>query len=181
MRKFRRFYTQDQLAEIYAHAYDSTRWPEHVERIKQTIAYGQRLIDTHSLKTCADFSAGDRSVTGGFHNLEQLETSDGHILEDLAGMSEPVDLFVCTETIEHLEAPWTVLEAIAEKTKWLILSTPLDEDPGIGNHEHYWSFDDVDINWLLAQSGFEDRRMVLIGGEGWTYTYQLWTARSSHV
>lgn len=180
MRKLRRFYTPDEIAGIYANEYDHTRWSEHVERVRRTIAIANVLIEVNQLRTAADFSAGDRAVAAGLHGITGgLRTSDGDIEGDLAELPGVVDLFVCTETIEHLEAPWTVLERVAEKARWLVLSCPLDEDPKIGNYEHYWSFDTVDVDNMLACAGFDDRKMYLLTGEGWTYEYQLWTARST--
>ncbi len=78
-------------------------------------------------------------------------------------------------TIEHLEAPWTVIERIAEKSKWILLSTPLDEDPAIGNYEHYWSFTEQDVTQMLAAAGFGQLRCTHLQNDGWTYTYQVWT------
>jgi len=178
MRKLRRFYTPERLAEIYGGEYDHTRWPEHVERVRQTIVVANTLIEVNQLKSAADLSAGDRAIAAGLRGLMSLETSDGDIEGSLVNMG-PVDLFVCTETIEHLEAPWTVLERIAEKTRWLVLSCPHDEPSHYGNYEHYWSFDAIDVDDMLACAGFEERKMHLLTGEGWTYEYQLWTARST--
>lgn len=168
---------------MYAHTYDGARWPEHQERIRQTIIVAQRLIDDHKLTTVTDLSAGNGAIVGGLEDVVKRFSDisvagNGIELEVLT--AEPVDLWILTETIEHLEAPWTVLEQIARRTRWIVLSTPLDEDPKIGNYEHYWSFTQGDVADLLAQSGFTDATFDAITAPGWTYTYQLWTARGSY-
>lgn len=176
VRKLRRFWSAEKLRELYGHQYDPHHWPEHSLRIQRTTEIAQRLIDEHGLKTCADLSAGDRSIPSGLRNLTSLNTADGNIEEDVVSLAD-VDLFICTETIEHLEAPWTVLEEIASRAKWLVLSTPIDEHPAVGNYEHYWSFTVQDIHDMLTQSLFRDLHCEILTRAEWTYTYQIWTAR----
>lgn len=162
---------------MYGHRYDSTRWHEHVERIKRTASIAQELIDRHSLETAADLSCGDSSLLNQLTVMSK-QGRDGNIDADL-DIITCVDLFLCTETIEHLPAPWTTLERIAEKTRWLVLSTPLDEDPAMGNPEHYWSFTAEDVESILYQSGFTDWCLYMLAEPNWAYTYQVWTARST--
>jgi len=181
VKKLRPFYTPDVVKQIYATQYDSQYWPEHRERVAQTIGIAQRLIMEHQLQSVADYSCGDgtiaKSLVGVTMDLRDVSLGNEPIEVEVTRM-EPVDLFLCTETIEHLEAPWTVLEHIARSARFLVLSTPLDESVYIGNHEHYWSFTDMDIESLLAQSDFKSLSYVPLTQPGWTYTYQIWTARS---
>jgi len=175
MIKLRRFYSPSVTTALYETTYDSTRWPEHVERIGRTASIAQSLIGQHDLRSVADLSCGDGTLVKQLFDVPVTYLRDGNILDDL-GLIESVDLFVCTETIEHLEAPWTVLERIAEKTRWLVLSTPLNEDPAIGNYEHYWSFTADDVASLLHQSNFHNTALFILEDPLWTYTYQVWTA-----
>ncbi len=176
MRKLRAFYDDDAERALYKHPYDHKKWHEHVARVAATVDITQRLIDQLGHVTVADLSMGDGAITKALTNVTIQHARDGDIEHDVLEI-DPVDLFICTETIEHLRAPWTVLEAIARKTKWLVLSTPLDESPEDGNWEHYWSFTEDDVATLLWQSGFRGNRVLfLIKQEGWVYTYQLWTA-----
>jgi hypothetical protein len=177
--KLRRFYTPEKIAEIYGARYNPHRWPEHTLRIQRTIEIAQGLIDLYGLETCADLSAGDNSIPDGLHGLRSLQTSDGSIEDDLELVVVPVDLFICTETIEHLEAPWTVLERIAEVARFVVVSTPLDEAPMIGNYEHYWSFTETDVRDMLLNAGFVDLAVEHLHQAFWTYTYQIWTGRST--
>ena len=64
-----------------------------------------------------------------------------------------VDLFICTETIEHLDDPDTVLKAIGAKSRMLLLSTPINAWDD-GNLEHYWSWDREVVEEMLTGSGF---------------------------
>jgi hypothetical protein len=178
VRKLRPFYDDETLARIYSVAYDHTVWPEHRERVDDTVRITQRLIDAHDIKTAADWSAGDRAITGRLIGLTLLDTADGDLARALRENVDQWDLFICTETIEHLEAPWTVLEEIAKITRFIVLSTPLDEQPDIDNYEHYWSFTQHDVRDLLEQAGFVDLHPTYLTGSGWTYTYQVWTGRS---
>jgi hypothetical protein len=186
VKKLRPFYESAQLAEIYAHPYDHTKWREHVERVRVTMEIAQRVIDTHGLRSVVDLSCGDGAVAGGLRlpfggTIEMSDfTTNGVPIEQSVLKIPAVDLFLCNETVEHLEAPWTVLEHIARVTKFLVLSCPLDEDPAIGNYEHYWSFTQEDIASLLIQSGFVDTAGTELTQDGWTYTYQIWTARSTY-
>jgi hypothetical protein len=66
----------------------------------------------------------------------------------------PVDLFLCCETLEHLDEPEAVLKAIRYKTNKLLISTPIctfiDDNP-----EHYWAWDQEAVVGMLRYAGFE--------------------------
>ena len=187
MKKLRPFYPADQLQAMYGGVYDPNRWPEHTLRLQRTGEIVQELVNRHDLRSIADFSCGDGSIVHGlkmFHDASFLMTDVGKgdpPIEDQVLTMPFTDLFICTETIEHLEAPWTVLEYAAMRARYVVLSTPLDEDPAIGNYEHYWSFTQWDVATLLHQSGFsEDQKFESLTRAGWTYEYQIWTARSKY-
>lgn len=183
MRKLRRFWSDVKLQEIYGHTYKHERWAEHAYRVQHTLGVAHRLVENYGLKTAADLSSGDGAIIDQLSpRLTRVEKGD--ISVDGCGIEvniknlRPVDLFICTETIEHLEAPWTVLEEVAQRTRWLILSCPLDERPEIDNYEHYWSFTSEDVRDILTQSGFSPVTYDFLTGVGWTYDYQVWTART---
>lgn len=188
MKKLRPFHTADQLKQLYGGVYDPNRWPEHRRRIARTIEIAQDIINMHDVVTIADYSCGDGAVTNGLvisrqGSIEATDVGKGDPpIEQMVETMPYVDLFICTETIEHLEAPWTVLEWIATKAKRILLSTPLDESVMIGNYEHYWSFTQWDVSTILAQSGFsEDQKMERLTDWDWTYEYQIWTAGSAYL
>lgn len=176
------------MLAYYSKKYDHTQWDEHRVRVERTTEIAQRLIDEHGLRTVADLSCGDGAIINsltGRNGVEDIELrlrhdiTDGDAIEVTTMVMGQVDLFICSETIEHLEAPWTVLEQIARKTRWLVLSTPLNEVFPSGNWEHYWSFTDIDIETILTQSGFMTETLTTVSQPGWNYAYQIWTARSA--
>lgn len=183
MRKLRRFWTEEQTAAIYKDTYAGVGiHAEHRERAQHTIEVAQRLIDVHGLSSVADLSCGDGTIVKALRDLSRVTMSDVSEGVDLdVGLDEldSVDLFIFTETLEHLEEPWRILNRIADKTTWLLLSCPYDESPGIGNIEHYWTFDETDIGGLLAEAGFDSRTVSwhLLSNPTWTYTYQIWTVK----
>lgn len=186
MKKLRRFMTPAEFAKNYATQFNHRSHYSHVERIEHTVKIAQELIDKEGIKRIADFSAGDRAVVNGLHGYEDAWlhdiTDDGvDIVERLRAETFTYDLFICTETIEHVEQPWTLLEEIAPRTRWLLLSTPLDEDPAKNNWEHYWTFEATDIDDLLTQSGFVGRLVEAHQPVGSPYTFQTWVARSEEV
>jgi hypothetical protein len=181
VRKLRRFHSSADLRKIYDHTYNSGQWPEHVRRVAFTRDLIQELVSEHGLTSLADLSSGDAEVTKSVRGLDSRHYRDysdhgEDILSLLNGLLQPVDLFVCTETIEHLEAPWTVIEKIREKTKWLVLSCPNGEK-NTENWEHYWSFTQNDVLDMLTQAGFTETKCHGLWEPGWNYDYQIWTAR----
>jgi 2-polyprenyl-3-methyl-5-hydroxy-6-metoxy-1,4-benzoquinol methylase len=88
-----------------------------------------------------------------------------------------VDLFICSETLEHLDDPVEVLKQIRQKTKYLLLSTPharFDDN----NLEHYWAWDKDGIAELLAQADFEPIQFHLLElADDYYYDYQIWVCQ----
>jgi hypothetical protein len=64
-----------------------------------------------------------------------------------------VDVFVLSETLEHVERPAELLAAIRKKARHLLLSTPLAEFDD-RNPEHYWGWDKAGIRELLDVAGW---------------------------
>jgi 2-polyprenyl-3-methyl-5-hydroxy-6-metoxy-1,4-benzoquinol methylase len=90
-----------------------------------------------------------------------------------------VQLYICCETLEHLDDPETVLKAIRSKTQNLVLSTPVDAWRDITNPEHYWAWDRAAVEEMLRSAGFTvavynalDLRPA--GGE---YCFGIWWCR----
>lgn len=176
--------TDAETVANYAHTYSYKRWGEHVDRIRHTTEIAQRIINTEELKHVTDLSCGDGAIINSLTGVDTVRNDfsiNGDGIEVTSKIMKPTDLFICSETIEHLREPWTVLEQIAMNTKWLVLSTPLDEDISVGNWEHYWSFEKRDIQDILEQSCFTPVDHIVLLSAGWTYEYQIWTARSTHA
>jgi 2-polyprenyl-3-methyl-5-hydroxy-6-metoxy-1,4-benzoquinol methylase len=64
-----------------------------------------------------------------------------------------VDLFICSETIEHLDNPSETLKLVRQHTNKLFISTPVDKFDD-HNLEHYWAWDFEGISDTLTSAGF---------------------------
>lgn len=171
-KRLRETYSQADLEKIYRDSYkqqaelafigESTPAPDHDLRIAATHSIARELVDPEVDKSGADLSAGH----GDILRRIPLEVKyfgdpfyDGYQyqgpIEDTIEQIPSVDVFVLTETLEHLDDPDYVLRQIRRKAKKLILSTPetangwVDENP-----EHYWSWDNNDVAFMLGEAGF---------------------------
>jgi hypothetical protein len=173
-------WSDEELAEIYDVPHRHDRWIDHQVRVRQTIAVGQVYADAS--ETIADLSTGDAAIPRGLATKGQgLILGDfapkypivGPIEETIDTISN-VDLFVLSETLEHLDDPDLVLRKIRSKTKALILSTPLEEWD-TDNLEHYWAWSKEDIHGMLGEAGFHANiyssvQFEYLGG----YGFQIW-------
>jgi hypothetical protein len=180
-RQLRAFYTPGQLAQLYAAPYDHTIWPDHVERVARTTQALDELAGLMSAETVADLSCGDGAIVlGSKHPWRSRILSDysryGIRLEDAIGAVQ-TDVFVCSETLEHVEDPDAVLAAIRRRCFGLVLTTPHGEVDD-SNPEHYWSWLAGDLDSMLAKAGWGDRRCELFTPKSPSpYTFQLWMCR----
>lgn len=191
--RLRAAHGEQALAMLYEAPHDHTRWPDHVERVAATIELGRDLVARHGQpRVIADLSCGDATIA---RTLAAEAAAAGGaarvILGDLAPGYEitgPIEqtlreitqagLFVCTETIEHLDDPDAVLAMIREHAVTLLLSTPLAEF-WAGNVEHYWGWDDSDVRAMLERAGWtpELYRGLRCEAGGGTWAYQIWGCR----
>lgn len=186
IKQLRPFYTPEELAELYAKPYDHTRWEQHRERVEHT----QKVLSRYALLTgactVADLSCGDGAiVNGSAHPWTERFLGDvapasvwwlhGPIERTLA-LIPPVDVFVLSETLEHVERPAELLAAIRQKARHLLLTTPYAEYDD-RNPEHYWGWDLADIRELLIGADWEpDHFELFTPVSGNWYTYQIWVA-----
>lgn len=174
--RLREKYTDEELKLLYANPHDHTQWFDHIKRVDFTIEIGKRF---GPYKSIADLSCGDAAIPRGI-------SADKIILGDYApGYEyfgpieitvleiEPVDLFICSETIEHIDQPDRLLLNIREKANKLLLSTPLDEK--IYNPQHYWQWDKQGMWSLLTIAGWTPKGYEeLLFPELNNYGYQIW-------
>jgi 2-polyprenyl-3-methyl-5-hydroxy-6-metoxy-1,4-benzoquinol methylase len=124
----------------------------------------ERLRETHNARlTLGDYAPG-YNITGPIEKT----------IHDI----DPVDLFICSETVEHLDDPDAVLADIRRKCEWLILSTPDGEDARINNPQHLWGWDAEAMEQMLRAAGFEPRMFTLVDPRfsGCQYAYQIWAS-----
>jgi hypothetical protein len=182
-------YSDEELSEIYRGGYaeqarvaelgETPEARDHDLRIVATLRMAEQLAE--DCLSAADLSAGHGDVLrslglpvaifgdafyDGYDHLGPIEETIDQI--------PPVDLFILTETLEHLDNPVEVLGKIRNKSRKLLLSTPLtpagwvDENP-----EHYWSWDHEDLDGLFALTGWEPIHFERTSPP-YGYIFQIW-------
>jgi hypothetical protein len=132
----------EELAKIYARPHDHRRWRDHHLRIGVTTAVATWMADA-GLGSAADLSCGNGAVLNAVKSTTKFygDYAPGYTytgpIEETIDQIPHVDLFICCETLEHLDDPGAALVKIREKASMILLSTPVDNwgDP---NPEHSW-------------------------------------------
>lgn len=173
------------LDELYATPHQHTRWDDHRIRVDVTSALAHHVTPDGGV--VADLSCGDAAIA------QRLAASRGArlILGDYAPGYEhtgpiehtirdipDVDVFICSETIEHLDDPDAVLRQIRQKTRNLLLSTP-DGETCDRNPEHVWGWDAEAVEGMLRAAGFTPvvHTTVDLRPGGGEYAFQIWACR----
>lgn len=183
-RRLRPAYTPDELDRIYQAPHDHTRWDDHRIRVGVTVEACRWFTRRGDVRTVGDLSCGDAAIARaldvdrlilgdyapGYDHQGPIDTTIEHL--------DPVDLYVCSETLEHLDDPDTVLGRIREKTRYLVLSTPVGAGQD-ANPEHYWSWDREDVEAMLTGAGFtvEVFMPVDLRPAGYYYCFGIWACR----
>jgi hypothetical protein len=176
--------TDQQFASMYNHNYNHTQWEEHKRRIAWTLDVAHQWLKDETIGVAIDLACGDGVILSGIkaeiklygdfvatpftHYVGKIEETITRVGADAA------DLFVCTETIEHIDDPDSLIRQIAGVSQYLLLSTPLGETDPYKNWEHYWGWDLDGIRKLLEDNGFTPLNYEVLVDE--FYTYQLWLA-----
>ena len=176
IKRLRETYTDDQLTTVYDNKYDHTRWDDHIERIELTIDFASKVPLDKKYDAVADLSAGDAAIINALSYATKIIGDfypgfeyQGKI-EDTVEQIPNVDLFILSETLEHVNNPFELLQAIKKKTKYLLVSTPQDNWDD-GNPEHYWSWGSEDVKEMLIKAGFNPLHFL---SKKLHYTHQLW-------
>jgi len=175
IKRLRPEYTEEEFKKIYPETNDHTKWWEHELRIKLTIDFGQSLIKFPD--NVADLSAGKHATIAKAFSSQLIlgDYCEGYPikgkLEDTIHTIPNVYLYICSETLEHVNDPKYVLESIRKKSKCLILSTPLAEW-GSNNPEHYWAWDMEGIQELMDQTGWRSIGKMAVYLP--SYDFQIW-------
>jgi hypothetical protein len=188
IRRLRPYPTLAELEKLYVMPYDHTRWEDHRKRVRCSIdVMHKRLLPAFGMgkiQRVADLSAGDGTIV---HSLKDIAPTiiEGDLvprkgltrigpIEETIQTIEPVDLFVLTETIEHVENPDRLLATIRDMTTWLFLTTPTGEVDGVTNPEHIWEWDVEGMGSMIEKAGFRGECDIIKTSH---YTYQAWTVR----
>lgn len=181
----RRLRPMPDLAGLYVTPHDHTRWADHRVRVDVTSTLAHNMIAPG--ETVADLSCGDATVAkrlAASRNATLIlgDYAPGYPItgpiESTVKDLDPVDLFLCCETIEHLDDPDAVLADIRPRTDRLILSTPEGEDNN-SNPEHIWGWDCEAVEKMLRDAGFTPfmYNFLDLRPAGFVYAYQIWCCR----
>lgn len=189
-------------AERYPDGYRHDVWPDHVERVAASVALIRKY--TNQVRSVADLSCGDAAIVLGLVGMEHFRTAfvgdlngaapgdwpesvhwtllpSGPLPDTLEHLDSEVDLFVLSETLEHVDDPDALLAGLTGHSQYLFLSTPLDERVTEGNPEHYWGWGQDDVHRMLQANGWNPLELELLKPASTqhmpgAYTYQLWMA-----
>lgn len=186
----------------YPDGYRHRVWPDHVERVGASVGMLRRW--QAGFRTAADLSCGDGAILRALApGLDEVWLGDLNpappgrfwsqegcavrrlpaepLPDSLARLPRPVDLYVCSETLEHLADPDWLLARLTAYTRYLFVSTPIAEPAGSGNTEHYWSWDVGDVERMLTDTGWTTLEHQVFEpastrDDPGAYRYQLWLA-----
>lgn len=188
IRRLREYPTPEELRTMYSRTYNHKTWDDHKIRVEQTIRWLHSCVgsglSSQEIFIAADLSCGDGTILDSLTPYVPTRIYGdfvAHPRNDVTGPIEetidripPVDLFICTETIEHVQLPSVLLQAIRAKTRYLFLTTPNTENGGLANPEHIWEWDTDGMREMLNLAGFTGD-VELIPTD--YYTYQLWACK----
>ncbi len=174
-------YSDAELEEIYSQPWQmQDDWEDHRQRLDFTLRVAKQVVAAE-YTTAADLSCGDAYWRQKFPQLDWTlgDYAEGYNfrgpIEETIEQIDPVDVFFCCETIEHLDDPDYVLQRIRLKTKRLVLSTPFKHEEDV-NPEHYWSWDSEAVDEMLKMAGFESF-MYMETKHQPGYIFQIWGCR----
>jgi len=178
--------TPAELRQLYPAPHVHSVWPDHVIRVDVTVALGLGFVNNGM--SVGDLSCGDAAIAKGIAAQRDVRVVLGDFapggyeftgpIESTIDLMPPVDVFVCCETLEHLEDPDAVLKQIRAKAGRLILSTP-DGETGSKNPEHVWGWDADEMETMLVGAGFGIGAFAALNlrPAGCMYNYQIWVCR----
>jgi hypothetical protein len=182
-KRLRPTYTDAELKALYRAPHDHRRWRDHHLRVDVTIAVA-RWMAGDGVAAAADLSCGNGAILSAvpagakyFGDFAPGYQFQGPI-EDTVNEIPNVDLFVCSETLEHVDAPMLVLGRIRDRARMMVLSTPVDawnDD----NPEHYWAWSRQDVENMLAAAGWREHVYATADfrPQGLPYCFGIWGVR----
>ena len=179
-KRLRPAYSPDELAAIYPAPHQHNRWRDHVLRVNLTVEVCRWFTP---VRRAADLSCGDGAILQALDAETRIfgDFAPGYDIcgpiEDTVRDLGDVDLFVCSETLEHLDDPDAVLWDIRARTSALVLSTPVGEIHEDRNPEHYWGWDEDGVELMLHKANFTPEVFTLLRVPGLDVTYQIWGCR----
>jgi hypothetical protein len=180
------------MALMYPVPHDHRKYGKgHHERVEATIRLALSTIPEADRRIVADLSCGNAIIPrrivapggtlhlGDYAGVHDLHPGDvgylGPIEETVDLLDGLVDVFVLSETLEHLDNPAAILTAISGKAEHLLLSTPLEcwHD---SNAEHLWAWDREGVEELAFNAGWTWDAFTSVNSRAWgePYLYGIW-------
>ena len=178
--------SEDRVSELYPVAHDHRLFGRgHGERVAAAIEMAREYVSGVHRPVGADLSCGNGEI------LRQLPLW-GRIYGDIAPTGGPVDrmvgpieqtldkipyvdLFVLSETLEHLIDPYAVVARIMPEAGALLVTTPIDcwDDD---NPEHLWAWNREGVEYIAECGGFRADRYTEVDSivYGERYKYGVW-------
>lgn len=181
IKRLRPKWSDEELARIYEKPHDHKIYGRgHGVRVEVTQNILKDMVREVGAMSAADLSCGNGAILGILSIKKYLgDYAPGYKyvgpLEKTIHEIPKVDIYVCSETLEHLDDPGYGLKLIREKSKSLILSTPI-EAWGDTNQEHYWSYDREGVEELLKEAGWTPNIFLFLDTTvfGEPYKYGIW-------
>lgn len=179
-------HSDEALKQIYATPHDHTKWEDHHLRVDVTTSVAAWVGKRYGCRSVADLSCGDAAIVNNLYLPQPWTKHLGDFapgyqytgpIEKTIHQIPNVDMFICSETIEHLDDPDAVLWEIGQVADTLIVSTPIDETVADGNIEHYWGWSTVNVVDMLNNAGWDVVVTNVLELPGWTYDYQIHACR----
>lgn len=180
-------HSDEVLAEIYSEPHDHRRYGHgHHLRVEATKVMAKWMRDAFELASVADLSCGNGEIAlslgfkPGDYHLGDYAPGHGYTgpLERTLALIPEVDLYICSETIEHLDDPRRALFQMRDVASHLVLSTPIGAW-GDGNLEHYWAWDRSGVESLFTLVGWTPVMHMTVDSTvlGESYEYGIWGCR----
>lgn len=185
IQQLRPFHSAEMLAKIYAKPHDHRIYGRgHNLRVEVTKNIVNDAVAISRARSIGDLSCGNGEIAKST-KLPQIHLGDfapGHKfcgpIDQTIGSMPDVDVYVCSESLEHVEDPLAILKMIRPKSRFLVLSTPI-ENWGDTNAEHYWSWDRAGVEELLSQSGWTPDAFLYLDTTVFNepYKYGMWICK----
>lgn len=170
--------TPGELAEMYPKPHDHRAYGAgHDLRVRVSTVVGQWLADDCQAVRVADLSCGDGAIASAcsphptLGDLAPGWPIVGPLHQTLPALA-PVDLYVCTETLEHLADPAWLLGVIRAKARRLLVSFPHCDDLDT-NGEHVWQWTPDEARTLLVEAGWDPVTWATLAVPDGPYAYSV--------
>ena len=171
-----------ELTAMYATPHDHRLYGRgHDERVEATIALALANLPEWERGYVADLSCGNgeiaRRIAGRSTILGDLAPGYGITgpIEETVQRVGWVNVWVLSETLEHVDKPDEVLAEIRPRAGHLVLSTPIEcwDDT---NGEHLWAYDEEGVTSLLNEAGWMVTATDYVDSRTWGEPYWYFLA-----